>query len=182
LTFAPPRLFVTVEAFTPLDEALYRDGVRCVTVPLRRLNPHAKDTRFAAQAAEAYATLPAGVHEGLMVAEDGAILEGLSSNVFAVVGGVLRTEEERVLRGVTRSLVLEVARAAVSVVPAAVTLAELPTVTEAFLTSVSRGILPVVRIDATPLGSGRPGPVTRDLMARFQALVDHEATSVTSPG
>ena len=83
LTFAPPRFFVSVEPFAPLPAALYRDGVACVTVPLHRTNPHAKDTRFAARAATAYAALPAGIQEGLMVAEDGAILEGLSSNLFA---------------------------------------------------------------------------------------------------
>ncbi|MFI5183486.1 MAG: aminotransferase class IV [Vicinamibacteria bacterium] len=180
LTFAPPRLFVSIEPFTPPPEALYRDGVACVTVPLRRRNPHAKDTRFTAEAAKAYATLPVGVHEGLMVADDGTVLEGLSSNVFVLAGGVLRTEEARVLLGVTRSLVLEVAQEVVPILSEGVRIGDLPSATEAFLTSASRGILPVVRIDGTPLGDGRPGPVTRDLMARFQALVDREARSVAS--
>src|SRR5262245_34051497 len=71
LTFAPPRLFVTVEPFTPLPPALYEEGAACVTVPVRRANPHAKDTRFIATASAAYASLPAGVEEGLMVADDG---------------------------------------------------------------------------------------------------------------
>src|SRR5262249_23484336 len=56
-------------------------------LPLRRDNPHAKDTRFIATAGEAYARLPAGVHEGLLLSEDGDILEGLSSNFFGVAGG-----------------------------------------------------------------------------------------------
>src|SRR5687768_11504846 len=64
LTWAPPRLFVSVEPFTPPAEALYRDGVRCVTVAVRRDNPHAKDTRFLDTAGRAYAALPPGVHEG----------------------------------------------------------------------------------------------------------------------
>ena len=51
---------------------------------MRRDNPHAKDTRFIATAQHAYGRLPAGVEEGLIVAADGAILEGLSSNFFAV--------------------------------------------------------------------------------------------------
>ena len=85
LTFAPPPLFVSVERLEPLPESLYRDGVWCVTVPLRRDHPAAKDTRFIATASAAYQTLPPGAHEGLMVAEDGSILEGLSSNFFAVL-------------------------------------------------------------------------------------------------
>src|SRR5437773_9304371 len=77
VTFAPPRLFVSVEPFVPLPEALYRDGVSCATLPLRRERPQAKDTRFISQAGQAYSALTPGVHEGLMVADDGAILEGL---------------------------------------------------------------------------------------------------------
>lgn len=175
LTYAPPRFFVSVEPFVALPEALYRDGVACVTVPLRRTNPHAKDTRFAAQAAAAQASLPEGVHEGLMVARDGSVLEGLSSNFFALIEGRLHTDETRVLLGITRSLVLEVAREVVPVVTEAVALADIPSAAEAFLTSASRGILPVVRIDRTPVGDGRPGPVMHDLMGRFDALILREA-------
>ncbi len=109
ITFAPPRLFMAIEPFTPLPKRLYEQGVACVTLDLRRENPRVKDTRFIATAQGAYGRLPAGVEEGLIVGEDGALLEGLSSNFFAVIDGFLRTEEERALAGVTRSLVLEVA-------------------------------------------------------------------------
>src|SRR5262249_21538733 len=68
LTFAPPALFAAIEPFAPLPAALYAAGVACVTVPLRRENPHAKDTRFSKEASGAYERLPAGVQEGLMVA------------------------------------------------------------------------------------------------------------------
>ncbi|HQZ22592.1 MAG TPA: aminotransferase class IV, partial [Thermoflexales bacterium] len=104
ITFAPPRLFVSVEPFTPYPQSLYEQGVMCVTVPLHRENPHAKNTAFSLVAKAAQAGLPSAAHEGLMLAEDGAILEGLSSNFFAIdAAGVLRTEQERVLMGVTRS-------------------------------------------------------------------------------
>ena len=72
LTFAPPRLFVAVEPFTPLPRRLYEQGVACVTLDVRRQNPHSKDTRFIAAAQAAYGRLPAGVEEGLLVGEDGA--------------------------------------------------------------------------------------------------------------
>jgi branched-chain amino acid aminotransferase len=178
LTFAPPRFFVSVEPFTSPAESLYQDGVACVTVPVRRANPRAKDTRFSTEAAQVYAALPSGIHEGLMVAEDGSILEGLSSNFFALASGVLRTEETRVLLGVTRSLVLEIALGLAPVVGEAVRMDELPELTEAFITSASRGILPVVRIDGTSLGDGRPGTVTRRLAEGFRALVDREASPI----
>jgi branched-chain amino acid aminotransferase len=181
LTFAPPRLYVGIEPFVALPAALYRDGVACSIVPLRRRNPHAKDTRFASEAASAYETLPTGAHEGLMVAPDGALLEGLSSNFFALVDGTLKTEEARALAGVTRSLVIEVARGVLPVALEAAGHQDLPAVSECFITSVSRGILPVVRIDDYGIGTGRPGPVTRDLMARLEGLVAREAERIALP-
>jgi branched-chain amino acid aminotransferase len=174
LTFAPPRLFLAAEPFVPLSAAVYQSGVDCLTVPLHRENPHAKDTRFIATARAAYGRLPAGIEEGLLV-EKGSVLEGLSSNFFGVVDGVLRTEEERVLLGVTRSSVLELADGLFPVDRRAVRLAELPRASEAFLTSVSRELLPVVRIDGRAVGDGRVGPVARGLGERFAALVAREA-------
>lgn len=178
ITFAPPRLFVSVEPFTPLPASLYAEGVRCATLPLKRSNPHAKDTRFIATAGEAYAGLPAGVHEGLLVTEAGEILEGLSSNFFGLIGGVLHTEGERVLPGVTRSQVLELARGLVDVSFSPVGMGELPSLQEAFLTSASRGVLPVVRVDGATVGAGTPGPVTRELMRGFETLTEQEAESL----
>ncbi len=177
LTFAPPRLFVAAERFQPLPGSVYESGVDCLTVPLRRENPHAKDTRFIATARAAYGRLPAGIEEGLLV-DKGCLLEGLSSNFFAVVDGVLRTDEERVLLGVTRSLVLEMADGLVAVERSAVRVAELPRASEAFLTSVSREVLPVVRIDGRSLGEGRVGPVTRRIREGFAALVERDAEAL----
>lgn len=174
LTWAPPRLYVTVEAFEPLPERLYAEGVRCVTLDVHRENPHAKDTRFIATASAAYGRLPSGVHEGLLLGEDGAILEGLSSNFFAIEDGTLRTEETRALLGVTRSLVLEVAAGLLPVERRAVLRTDLGRLSDAFITSVSRGILPVVGIDAGAVADGRPGRVTRELRRRFDELVARE--------
>jgi branched-chain amino acid aminotransferase len=174
LTFSPPRLFVAREPLVPLSKHAYQDGVAGVTLALQRENPHAKDTRFIATAQSAYGRLPAGIEEGLIVGEDGAVLEGLSSNFFAVLEDTLRTEEERALIGVTRSLVLEVAAGLLPVERRAVRQAELPLVSEAFLTSVSREVLPVVAIDSRAVGDGRVGSRTRAIMQAFAALVARE--------
>jgi branched-chain amino acid aminotransferase len=181
LTLAPPRFFVSIEPFTPYPEALYEQGVCCVTVTLRRDTPHAKSTAFIASAGEAYRTLPTGVHEGLMVAEDGAVLEGLSSNFFALLDGVLHTEQERALVGVTQSLALEVAGKAMPALPIsthAIQLGDVARVGECFITSVSREILPVVRIDDHTIGTGTPGRVTRQLINGLHALIAREAEPV----
>lgn len=179
VTFAPPRLFAAVSPFEPLPAELYERGVACATLDLRRGSPHAKDTRFLARADEARAALPAGAHEGLMLDErDGAILEGLSSNFLALCDGELRTEGERVLPGVTRGIVLELGARLRPLRLDPVRREEIARLDEAFLTSVSRGVLPVVRIDATTIGAGRPGPVTRALMTALDELVAREAEDV----
>jgi branched-chain amino acid aminotransferase len=176
LTFAPPRLFVSIEPFSPLPDVLYREGVACATVRLHRDNPHAKSTEFLDAAQQAASALPAGAHEGLMVDEDGSILEGLSSNFFAVCDGVLRTEDERALHGVTRSMVLELAAERVPRRGPALRVDELRGASECFLTSVSREVLPVISVDGQAVGAGQPGPVTRDLVRRFREAVAREAT------
>lgn len=178
LTFAPPRLFVSVEPFEPLPDSLYREGVWCVTVPVHRENPRAKDTGFIATAEGAYRSLPPGAHEGLLLGEDGAILEGLSSNFFAVREGVLHTEEGRALPGITRSLVLDLAVGVLPLSRQPIRVDQLREVGDCFITSVSRGILPVVGIDEVAIGAGRPGSVTRELMRRFEEMVEREAVSV----
>jgi len=175
---APARFFVSVEPFTPYPAQWYEQGVACATVALRRDNPHAKSTDFIAAAGQAYQALPPGAHEGLMVAEDGVVLEGLSSNFFAVLDGALHTEQERALVGVTQSLVLELARRIRPAMPIhtrGVHVTDLPRLSECFITSVSREALPVARIDNQPVGSVCPGPLTRDLIAAFRELIAREA-------
>jgi branched-chain amino acid aminotransferase len=178
LTFAAPRVFVSLEPFSPLPAALYAEGVAGSLLPLHRDDPHRKDTRFIATADRAYRELPPGTHEGLLTAEDGSILEGLSSNFFAVLDGRLRTEEARALQGVTRALVLEVARGHLPIQLVAVRREDLPRVREAFITSVSREILPLVRVDGRAIGDGQPGPKTRALREDFAALVEREAEEI----
>ena len=101
--------------------------------------------------------MPAMIHEGLMVADDGAILEGLSSNFFGIRGGRLHTEEARALAGVTRSMVLELAAGLLPRGEGPVHVPEVPELEEAFITSVSREVLPVVRIDGTVIGTASRG-------------------------
>jgi branched-subunit amino acid aminotransferase/4-amino-4-deoxychorismate lyase len=175
LTFAPPELFVVVEPFMALPRCSYEQGVACATVTLQRQEPRAKDTRFITTAQRAYGELSPGIEEGLLVAPDGAILEGLSSNFFALLAGSVRTAQKRVLLGITRGVVMELAGARYPVVRRPVLRRESLRLQEAFLTSASRGVLPVTRIDGEPVGEGAVGPKTRTLMEDFAALVRREA-------
>jgi branched-chain amino acid aminotransferase len=145
---------------------------------VRRDNPQTKDTHYLVTARRVYESLPSGIHEGLLLSEDGALLEGLSSNFFAVREGVLHTEPRRALHGITRALVLEAAGGLLPLATTAARIDQLPELSECFITSTSRGILPVVLIDDVHIGQGRPGEITRTLASRFDALVEREAEAL----
>jgi D-alanine transaminase len=122
----------------------------------------------------------AGAQEALFMAPDGMAREGGSSNVFAVLRGVLRTHplNNRILGGITRKHVLELAgRDGHRVEERAFSLEELTAAgadCEVFSASTTRDIMPVVRIGGRLVGSGKPGPVTLALlegMRREQALL-----------
>jgi len=159
----------------PPPEA-YQRGVRTITVDLRRPRPHEKRTDFLTARAAVEERLRAlGAYEALL-APWGRIREGLSSNFFWIRDGVLATAKWGVLPGVTRATVLRLAREAhIPTRYRALPLVEIPTISEAFITSSSRGIVPVVRIDAHTIGTGRPGPLTRSLMEAYTAYVQRAA-------
>ena len=167
----PDEMLITIEPWRALPPSLYREGVRCVTVAgLSRHNPGAKDSAWLRQRERI--SLPPDCFEALLLGAGGTLLEGLSSNFHAVLAGELRTAGSGVLAGVTRGIVLRLAPEILPVRLSAVGLDDLPELDEAFLSSSSRGLLPVVRIDARVIGSGRPGPLGNALGQAFERYVE----------
>jgi len=172
-------VFLAIEPLKPLADEIYQKGVRAITSRQERANPQLKSTAFITASEQARKELAAaGAFEALML-HHGRILEGLTSNFYFVRGGVLGTAAQGILPGVTRRLVLRLAR--LLGIPRsyrAMALEQLPAVDEAFITSSSRGIMPVVRIDGQRVGLGVPGPVTRLLMERYDVYVAQHAGSI----
>jgi len=112
-------------------------------------------------------------YEAILCAGDGSIAEGSTSNVFAVVGGEVRTPpaEVGILDGITRAKAIELCRAnQIAFSQQRISPAELRGADEVFITSATRGVLPVTTIDEKPVGSGVPGPVTKRLVALYDEL------------
>lgn len=175
----PGVLYGLGEVLQPIPAMDYQQGVSVITGRLDRDNPHAKLTNFIHRAAPLRQNLPKDIHECIMVDHHGLLREGLSSNFFAVHAGQLWTAEEGVLPGITRSFVLDEARRAqIPVQLSPVSLIQLPYLSEAFITSASRGILPVKQIDGLPVGIKTPGPVTRLLTARLAARLELELETI----
>jgi branched-chain amino acid aminotransferase len=173
--FGGDEVFIAVEPFEPFPERCYREGVCCATVRIPRGTPRAKRTEFIAVSRRAKSEAPAGIHELLLLDHDDLILEGITSNFFAVKHGELRTAERGVLEGVTRRIVLDAAPLLLPVRLDPVARAELGDLTEAFITSSSREVMPVVAVDGLAIGPGKPGPVTHALAAAYNAHLEEAA-------
>ncbi len=168
----PDQPVLTVEPFHPPAPEVYTQGIHCVTVTnTHRDNPAAKTTGWMTQRRSVQNALPPGVSEGLLVSPADHLLEGLSSNFYAILGGVLHSAEDGVLAGIGRQVVYEVAPGIVPQSGKPVAVSDVPRLEEAFITSASRGIVPVVEIDGLRIGDGTPGPLTRALREAYSAWV-----------
>ena len=116
-----------------------------------------------------------GAYEAWLVREGDVVTEASASNAYIVdADGVLRTHptSPRILGGVTRSVVLELARdEGIPVDERPFSTAEIGAAREAFLTSTSSWVMPVVSVDGRAVGAGEPGPVTRRLQAAYHRHV-----------
>jgi branched-chain amino acid aminotransferase len=158
----------------------YAEGVKVVLASVPRPSPQSVDPT-----AKTGAHLPhvlavrearaAGAHEALLRDAEGRVTEGCSSSLFTVRGGILVTPPltAGILEGVTRGVVLRLARAeGVPVLEAVLRPEDLEAAGEVFITSTMREILPVVRVGEHTVGEGRPGPVTARLHRAFRRLAD----------
>jgi branched-chain amino acid aminotransferase len=158
---------------------MYAKGVAVCVVSITRNSPSAIDPAVKSGnylnnvLALGEARRRLGAYEAILCGADGSVAEGSTSNIFTVVNGEVRTPplEVGILDGITRSKVLELCRKnGIRLLEVRMFPAELRAAEEAFITSATRGVLPVTRIDGEAVGQGVPGPVTRKLMALYDAL------------
>lgn len=171
ITAAPSlgnALILSIEPFKPLAPEIYATGVRAITLPHAvRSTPDAKTTDWMLDRRQLEENLPPGIFTGLLVSESGEILEGLSSNFYTIFNGELRTAGEGVLPGMAQKVIFEIAEQVLPLVRTAVHVSDIPNLSEAFITSASRGIVPVVEIDGYMLGDGTPGEKTKLLRQHY---------------
>jgi branched-chain amino acid aminotransferase len=175
LTCPTPTLVVIARPLEPPAPAVYERGVTISLVSIVRnatdaLDPAIKSNNLLNNILAMQEALRRNAFEALMRNHRGEIVECAQSNIFVVRGGEVLTPplEGGLLAGVTRAFVVELAQAE-SLPVQEVTLREddLATADEAFLTSTTREIVPVVAIDDRVVGSGQPGAVTRALSSAF---------------
>lgn len=172
----PDSLYLAIARYEGVPPDIVQHGARCVTVSIQRTNPAAKTTEWVHQRQASIEALPIGVYEGLLTNEAGAILEGMSSNFYAVMDGELRTASEGVLAGIAQRIVLKIAPEVIALRPLPITIRDLPFVEEAFITSAGRGVVPVIMINQQVIGAGEPGKLTLAIRALYEAYTEANVT------
>jgi D-alanine transaminase len=170
-----PGLVVTAKSLDPrLGEANAERGVAVITVPEERwAHPHVKSLQLLPNVLAKQEAREAGAFEAWFVDRDGYVTEGSSTNAWIVDASgalVTRQADQAILRGVTRTTLLDI------VVAENLRFEERPFgrqeaygAREAFLSSATTIATPVVAIDGRTIGDGRPGPVTTVLRRKFSA-------------
>jgi branched-chain amino acid aminotransferase len=173
-----PQVIIIADAISLYPKELYEKGLEIVTVSVQRMHPAAlspriKSLNYLNNILAKIEGLQAGCIEALMLNHKGEVAECTGDNIFLVRRGVLETPplEAGILEGVTRDAVIEVAKAAgIEVRELPLTKHDVYIADECFLTGTAAEIVPVVRVDNRVIGTGKPGPMTRDLEKRFKKL------------
>ena len=165
---------ISMEEAREVPSDLLRDGVTCtIWEGAARDNAAVKSTAWIHARREARAD---GVYEQILTDTEGRIREGGSSNIYLVLNGELWTAGRGVLEGIARRIVLDVARRTLPVRLDALSVDRLGEVSEAFLSSATRGVVPIRAIDAVTFPHA-PGPFTSAITAAYE----HRLTELLRP-
>ena len=170
---ATPSLVLFTQARDVAESRTGREGIKVVTLPdIRWGRRDIKTVQLLAPSMAKMAAKNAGKDDAWMV-EDGHVTEGSSNNAYIVTReGVIVTRDlsNAILHGITRAAVLAFAREAqMRVEERPFTVAEAHGASEAFITSASAFVTPVIEIDGEPVGDGAPGPVAKRLREIYLA-------------
>ena len=167
-----PTLAVLITALGERDMERFAQGYRLITTRLQRTEPDAKTTNYLVAIRALKEAARRNASDALYVDEQGHVLEATRSNFFIFRGDTLITPGAGVLKGITRNVVLDLAMERFPIEERPILLDELALADEAFITSSSKEIMPVVQIDELKIGKGLPGRRTYELEQRFIEMIE----------
>lgn len=170
-----PTLAVLISALGERDMERFAQGYRLITTRLQRTEPDAKTTSYLVAIRALKDAARRNASDALYVNERGHVLEATRSNFFIFRGDALITPEAGVLKGITRNVVLDLAMERFPIEERPILLDELALADEAFITSSSKEIMPVVQINDLKIGKGLPGRRTYELEQRFIEMIEQGA-------
>lgn len=163
------RLLIMVTPVKKMPPNWYEDGVKVITAHMDRFIPQSKSINYIPAILNLQDAAERDAIESLYVNPFGYIKEGTTSNFFAFFGDTLVTPPERILPGITRQVVMEIAAKEFEVVERDVHIDELRLVDEAVISASNKEVVPVVKIDAITVFDGEPGPKVKRLMELFRS-------------
>ncbi len=164
---------------------LYEKGLKAITVSVRRnpaeaLPPNVKSLNYLNNILGKIEANYKGGDEAIFFDTNGYMSEGSGDNIFVVKNGVIFTPPTlNNLRGITRAVVLEIAKShGLTLVEQNLGYYDMYSADEVFVTGTAAEVAPIVLIDGRTIGTGKPGPVTRQLMAAFRTVTETEGTPI----
>jgi branched-chain amino acid aminotransferase len=181
-----PSVIIIAATIALYHEDFYRKGLTIVTCATRRsnpaaLNPAVKSLNYLNNVMARIEANLAGADEALMLNDAGNVAECTADNVFVVKHGQIFTPPVTAgaLRGITRSVVFEIAAEfGIKVQETDITRHDVFVADECFLTGTAAEIVPVVKADGRLIGSGKPGPITVRVIARFREMTRETGTPI----
>ena len=173
-----PQIIIITDTIALYPEEYYKKGLEIITSSVPRVHPAAlspriKSMNYLNNILAKIEGIRSGCVEAMMLNHKGEVAECTGDNIFVVRHGRLLTppNDAGILEGVTRDAVMQLARdMGIEVSETSLTRHDVYVADECFLTGTAAEVVPVVKVDSRPIGSGAPGSLTRDLMTRFHKL------------
>ncbi|MFA5295405.1 MAG: branched-chain-amino-acid transaminase [Methanoregulaceae archaeon] len=180
-----PSIIVIAVEWGAMYGDLYEKGLKAITVSVRRnpasaLPPNVKSMNYLNNILGKIEANYKGGDEAIFFDTNGYLSEGSGDNIFFVKNGVIFTPPTlNNLRGITRAVVLEIAQSlGITLIEQNLGYYDMYAADEVFVTGTAAEVAPIVLIDGRSIGNGKPGPVTRQLMAAFKTVTETEGTPI----
>ncbi len=170
-TITTPNLIITQQAL-PDNKGLHTSGIHLVTYPHQRQLPAAKSIDYL-MAVWLQSFVKQQEAQDVLYHQNNTVSECPRSNFFIVTeDDTIKTPAHRILQGVIRKQVLHLASGRYAVEESPITLEDIYRAKEAFITSTTKNILPVVKVDGQVIGAGMPGKITTSLAADLMKIIE----------
>lgn len=182
---AKSSIFIIATEWGAMYGDLYEKGLKAITVSVRRnpaeaLPPNVKSLNYLNNIMAKIEANYKGGDEAIFFDTNGYVCEGSGDNIFVIKNGVIITPPTlNNLRGITRMVALEIANSlGITVLERNMGYYDLYSADEVFVTGTAAEIAPITWIDGRDIGTGKPGPITRQCMEQFKIVVQKEGTPI----
>ena len=172
ITPGDPSFFVIFTKAVNYPNDYYEKGVKIITYPHLRPYPAAKSLNYQMGIVALQKAKKEKAIEAVFVGPKGELYEGTTSNFFVVIDGELVTPKDKILFGITRNIVIDIAKKeGIKVVERALNISEISKFEEVFITASNKEVMPVVQIGSLPVNTQKVGNATRVIYKKYKEIV-----------